>query len=76
MESFPKNIWHAFGRLTHRRREPRAEKAPRARNLSAAPSHQAPPVANRLGVPLDQRRVVGDDRGPMADPGQNARQHG
>ncbi len=68
MESFSKNIWQAFGRLTHRVREPKAEKAPQARNLSAAAMPQAPPAANRPVAQPDRRRIIGDDRGPMAEP--------
>lgn len=68
MESFPKNVWQALGRLTHRHRHPAAGKAGSAQSVSAVSGREARSVADSSAASVDRRKVVGDDRGPLAQP--------
>jgi len=65
MESFPKNLWQALGRLTHRHRPPANGGARSAASASAASGREARPLAGR-SASVARRKVVGDDRGPLA----------
>jgi hypothetical protein len=65
MGSFPKNLWQALRRLTHRHRHPTTGGARSALSASAASGREARPLVDRSPA-SDRRKIVGDDRGPSS----------
>ena len=69
MASLRENLRHTFGRLTHRARGRKTDKTAEAPSLAAPAARKAQPdTAGSSALPPDRRRIVGDDRGPLARP--------